>query len=236
MHIVSFKNVGAPSTPQDIKRLRRENMDYCRKMGQPVVFRHMFNRDDVEDETAKVCPACYDSAYDQTRNDCSVCFGFGFVSIEDSEDEDLYIDRSGNIVEGDQDSTGIRAPRWGGFGQPYLTWMVEPDVAVDVFRLNEQGVMIRTYDAQGQAPWFPKMGDNDLCINVRLAPDDYAIIETEDRFQLKRVQQVTIRGFGRRSGRHASGASGQPFLTSQTFEMSRSPDNQTLYDIPIEGN
>lgn len=226
---VSFKEVGPPNTPQDIKRLRRENMDSCRRLGQPVVFRHMYGREDVLAGIAKQCPACYSATYDQVRNDCPVCHGFGFVSVEDNP-ENLYIDTRGLIVTGDP-GTGIKAPRYGGFAVPILTWMMEPDVAVDVFRINEEGVMVQTFDAQGVAPWYPQLGDNDLCINVTLGTDGYTILDTNDRFQLKRVQQVTIRGFGRQA---RYGSSGQPFLVAQTFEMSKAPTNSALYDVPVD--
>ena len=228
---VSFKNVGAPNTPQEIKRLRRENMDLCRRMGQPVVFRHLFGLADVKAGVAKKCPACYDDAYDQTRADCAVCYGFGFVSVEDNPD-DLYIDTNGNVQATLSPSPGwVKAPRYGGFGVPYLTWIVEPDVAVDVFRISNSGVMVKQFDAQGIAPWFPTVGDNDLCVNVTLAKDGFSIDQTLDRFQLKRVQQITIRGFGV-LGRGQ--AAGQPFLVAQSFEMNKSPENQHLADVPVD--
>jgi hypothetical protein len=226
-----WKSVGPPNTPQEIKRLRRENMDLCRKMGQPVVVRHMYEREDVEAGIAKQCPACYDNAYDQVRNDCPVCYGFGFVSTEDNPFP-IWIDPAGLLVETETpDPEWVRAPRYGGFALPYLTWLVEPDVAVDVFRINEQGVMVKTYDATGVAPWFPDLSDNDLCVNVTLQPDGFTIIDTFDRYQLKLVQQVTIRGFGKRS-RYSS--DGNPFKVAQTFQMSHSPDNQSLYNVPVD--
>ena len=239
--VISFKNVGPPHTPQEIKRLRRENMDFCRKLGQPVIFRHMFEREDVIDGIARQCPACWDPAYDQPRNDCPVCFGFGFASIEDSDDPRAYIDQHGLLVTAPLDPNPphdpvpeedwIRAPLYGGFGQSILTWMVEPDVAVDVFRINEQGVLQQTYDAQGVAPWYPELGDNDLCMNVVLAPDGFTILETADRFQLKLVQQVTIRGFGKPGQPHSPA---QRFQVAQTFQMSKAPENSSLYDISVE--
>lgn len=231
MYIVTFKEVGAPNTPQEIKRLRRENMDLCRKMGQPVILRHMWNQDDVERGVAKKCPACWDDAYEQVRNDCPICFGFGFVSEEYSEDSNLWITEEGQLLNTLNPEVGwVRAPRYGGFGQSVLTWMVMPDVAVDVFRINEQGVMVQTYDAQGVAPWFPNLGDNDICISVTLAPNDYSIVKTDSRFQLKMVQQVSVRGFGKSGRPHGT----QGFKVAQTFQMSKAPTNTSLYDVPFD--
>lgn len=231
MYIVSTKEVGPPFTPQEIKRLRRQNMDVCRKMGQPVVVRHLWNQDDVIAGTARKCPACWDSTYEQVRNDCPVCYGFGFASVEDAVDPDDWINLDGQVVNTGAPGSGwVRAPRYGGFGESVLTWLMEPDVAVDVFRINEQGVMVRTYDAQGVAPWFPNLGDNDLCINVTLSPNDYSIVGTGDRFQLKLVQQVTIRGFGKMGRPQGS----QAYKVAQTFQMSKAPTNTSLYDVPVD--
>lgn len=228
MHTVSWKEFGPPNTPQEVVRRRKQNMEICRKLGQPVIFRHMWNADDVNAGLAKKCPACYDNAYDQARNDCPVCFGFGFVSVENDPSGQYFIDQYGQIILGDP-GTHVHAPRYGGFDKPWLTWIIEPDVAVDLFRINEQGVMIQTYDATGVAPWYPKLGDNDLCINVTLDPGGYNILDTHERFQLKMVQQVTLRGFGRRDA-----AISQPHLISQTFQMARTPENITTEQVPVD--
>jgi hypothetical protein len=232
LHILTVREVGPPNTPQEIKRLRRQNVELCLKVGQPVVYRHMWNEDDEEDGYAKRCPACYNTAYDQPRNDCPVCFGFTFVSVEDSLNANLWIDTTGRVVETTTPGPGwVRAPRFGGFDRPVLTWLVEPDVAVDVFRINQQGTMVRTYEATGVAPWYPLLSDNDLCVNVDLSPNDYSITGTGDRFQLKMVQPMTVRGFGKRG--RPPGSGGQAFRVGQTFQMARSPDNQALYDVPV---
>jgi len=229
MYIVSYKEVGPPFAPQEIKRLRRENMDMCRKHGQPVILRHAWNQEDVIDEYAQNCPACWDPAYSQVRNDCPVCYGFGFASLELTVNRDLWITEQGVITETTTPDEGwVRVPRYGGFGEPVLTWLMEPDVAVDVYRINQEGVMVRTYDAQGVAPWFPNLGDNDLCINAVLAPNDYSIVETRDRFQLKLVQQITMRGFGKMGRPQGSIA----YKVAQSFQMSKAPENSSLYDIP----
>lgn len=221
--ILSFKEVGAPNTPQEVKRFRRQNMDLCRWQGQSVILKHMWNQDDVTAGIAKKCPACYDDAYDQVRNDCGVCYSVGFVSVE-NDPTHRFINTLGVIVSINP-GTNVEAPRYGGFGPSFLTWVLEPDVAVDVFRINEQGVMIQTYDATSFAPWYPKLGDNDLLINVDLGPDGYTILSTHKRFQLKMVQQVTLRGWGKRG-------QGQQHLIGQTFQMSAIPSSNIFDLVP----
>jgi len=231
----TYKKVGPPNIPQEIKRLRRENMDLCRRMGQPVIVRHMYSIEDLNSGVAQKCPACYSDSYDHVRGDCPVCYGMGFASVELNEaDPLLWITTQGTVVQTSSPPAGaIQAPRYGGFGVPYLTWLVEPDVAVDVFRITDQGVMTQQYDSQGFAPWTPTVGDNDLCINVTLAKDGFTIEGELDRFQLKKVQQVTIRGFGRRT---KPGSLGQPLLVAQTFEMNKVPSNTILETVPVDAS
>jgi hypothetical protein len=244
VYILTVREVGPPVTPQEIKRLRRENMDLCRKMGQPVVYRHMWNEDDEEDGVAERCPACYDPAYDQSRDDCPVCFGFTFVSHEKAVNPNLYVTPDGLLADvapgWDPDVDPpvaapegyVRAPRYGGFAESVLTWLVEPDVAVDVFRVMDTGTMVRTYEAVGVAPWFPGLADNDLCVEVELAPNDYSIVDSGDRFQLKMVQPITVRGFGKRG--RPPGSRGKAFRVAQSFQMSRAPNNTNLYSVPLD--
>lgn len=228
MNQIAWTNVGDANTPQSIKRIRRQFMDACLRLGQSVVVRHVWNRDDVNSGLAKQCPACYNSAYDQTRGDCPVCFGVGFVSVANNT-SDLYINTQGKIVTGDP-GTGVLAPLWGGFDQPFLTRIIEPDVTEDIFRINEQGILVRTYDATGVAPWYPTLGDNDLCVNITVDPRTGALLTTEDRFQLKKVQQVTIRGFGNRA---RNVAEVQPYLVQQNYQMNKLPLDNVFYTVPV---
>ena len=205
-------------------------MDAARRVGQPVVVRHRWNEEDFNNGLAIRCPACYDPSYGNSRSDCPVCFGVTFVSAEFEPSGTLYINTQGEIQTGDP-GTHVRAPRYGGFAEPFLTWLIEPDVAVDVFRINEQGVFVRTYDAQGAAPWYPTLGDNDLCTNVDLEADGQTIRTPGDRFLLKMVQQITVRGFGKKS-RNLPPAN-QPYLCSQSFRMNKLPVNDPYWEVPL---
>lgn len=231
MNVVSFYNLGAVNTPREVKNLRRANLGSVRHLGAPVVWRHVYSLQDVVSGVAKQCPACFDTTYQQARSDCPVCYGQGFVSVEDNPDP-LWIDADGLIIESESQPSGtIRAPRYGGFGQPWITWVVQPDISVDVFRLNEQGALTQQYDATAYAPWYPTMGDNDLLVNVNLEGNNFDIASTEDRFQLKQVHQVTTRGLGNR-GRPAP--NGQPFLIMQSFEMNKIPVDNPLMNVPVD--
>jgi hypothetical protein len=221
---ISFRNVGAPNTPQEIKRFRRENMDMCRRHGEPVILMHQFNNEDVDKGIAKTCPYDYDDDYGQVRENCPICFGVGFVSMEDQPDR--WIDNDGTITDYDP-GTHVHAPVYGGYGPRYLTWMVEPDKPVDIFKISDQGVMVQTQQAEGYAPWFPDLHDNDLAVNVILNSNGFTIADDAERFQLKMVNPVTLRGFGRR-------AQYQAFKVAQSFEMARVPDDNILQQVPLD--
>lgn len=221
---LSFKNVGPPNTPQEIKRLRRQNMDQMRRTGEPVIHKHRYNSGDATAGLAKNCPACWDDIRGASRGDCMVCFNSRYVSLEN--DPAQWIDESGYLTD---IPTDLPAPLYGGYGPPFLTWMVEPDTSVDVFQVNNQGVLVNTQQAQGYAPWYPRMGDNDLIINVRLSTDDFTIQEIQERYELKKVNPQTVRGLGRI-------ANYQDYYIGQQFEMARILDTSgdARSQVPIE--
>lgn len=220
MRVINLKNVGPPSVPQEIKRLRREAGDALRRYGQPAVHRHLYSLDDLHSGVAKKCPACYDEVYNQTRNNCPVCFSVGFVSIEDHPT--LYISSDGYLTT---DETDKKAPLFGGFAEPVLTRVMQPDVAVDVFRVNQQGVLTRVEQSKSYAYWDPNVGDNDLLILVTVANDGYTINGIVDHYQTKQVNNNTIRGWGARAKNQ------NQFTVSQEFEMALVPPNNVLRQV-----
>lgn len=221
MKFLSLKSVGPPYTHQEIKRLRREVGDMLRRYGQPVAFFQAWNLDDFKEGTAKRCPACYDDAYGQSREDCLVCFGLTLVSAEDSTTH--WIDDSGYLTV---TPTDIPAPAFGGFREPVLTRVMEPDVGTDVMRWNEQGVLVRTKDATAIAYWTPLMGDNDMLVDVTLDVHHTKVVDQAQRYLLKMVSPQTIRGWGKR-------AHDQRYIVGQTFQMNTIPKENVLWQVPL---
>lgn len=235
MQKLSFKNVGGPKTPHDIQRMRKENIDLLRRMGQPVVWKHMFSLEDLDEGYTmtlsgartqeigvKKCPACYDSEYSQVRADCKVCFGVGLVSIDNHPSQ--WIDDSGYLTSA---VTATPAPRWGGYGPSVLTWVVQPDAVEDLFKITNEGVLVKIQNAQAYAPWTPDMNDNDLLINVDLSRTGFEIIRTNERYQLKMTAPQSIRGYGRY-------ARGREYQVAQQFEMTLVPKPNIVYDVPAD--
>jgi hypothetical protein len=225
--------LGEGWVPQDVRRRRRQNLETMRRLGTPVVVKHMYSDRDVKNGDARRSPSM-DSVYDQVRHDDPLSYGVGFVGIEDASDE-WYDTRTGEIIISASDpGTGyLRAPMYRGFGQGYLTWIIEPDVAEDMFKLTDAGVMVQTQTATAQAPWFPEINDNDLLINVIIGRDG-RITATEERYQAKMTNPVTMRGHQRRGRREGTEDGGNRFMIGQSFEMTLIPRTDILYDVPVD--
>lgn len=221
--ILSFTNLGVQRTPHEVKQWRRQNLDMLRKLGLPVMVKHRWDLNDLRAGTAKRCPACFNDTYDDSLPDCPVCFGVTLVSVEDDDITGLYIEAGFLAVSG-----SVRAPKYGGFGPGYITYMIQPDVPEDVIKFNPEGQLEKTTVAQGVAPWWPLLGDNDLCVNLELSRNMKTIIEESERFELKMTTPLTVRGFGVRStDRHDN-------RIGQTFQMDRLPVGHNFYNVPLD--
>lgn len=239
------KFVGEPGfgdkskVPQDVLRRRRQVYDAMRRFGSPVLVKHMWNAQDVIDGLAEASPN-FDSVYGQSRNHDPISHGIGYVSVEKSDDE-WYHTTTGEIVVAltnpDEDNYA-QAPKYRGFGPGYLTYIIFPDSSVDLFKVNELGTFIQIQTASAQASWFPEINDNDLIINVILDEHRGSIIETEERFQAKQTNQISIRGLDRRGRRESSGLTnvtrGNRFVINQQFELVLIPNNDELYSVETE--
>lgn len=238
MYRLEYHHTGGHKVPQDIRRFRTENMDLCRTMGQPIVWRHRFDMYDLEspyileyfgrDEDSIACtrcPACYDTVYEQPRTDCRVCNGVTIVSVEEATDK--WITEDGYLS--DTDTGGLDpAPRYRGFGPSVLTWIVEPSTSDDIFKISKSGVLTRYERAEGYAPWYPEMNDQDIIINVDLDRNSGSIIDApRERYYLSSVKPESIRGFGRMT-------TDRKFPVGQSFQMMQIERNHYLYQLEID--
>jgi len=223
---------GGPHTPQDIARRRHQVMEAMRRFGAPVLVKHMYNDQDVQKGIAAPSPN-FDTVYKQPRHNDPLSHGVGFVSVQTSDDE--WVAPDGKlVVSATLPGPGyVKAPRYRGYGPGYLTYIIEPDAAQDMFRLTETGALIKVQDAQAQAPWFPEMNDNDLLINVELDRNGN-IVETHERFQLKQTQPVSIRGMDRRGRREYTEDGGNRFVVYQGFEMTLVPSQDEIYNVETD--
>lgn len=231
--IWATRYVGNEKVPQDVKRRRRSVYDAMRRLGTPVLAKHRYNFDDVSHGGVKTASS-WDDVYATQRNEDPIGHGVGLVSVETSNDE--WISPEGEIIKSSTSpGTGYeRAPRYRGYGPGYLIYVIEPDAEQDFFKLTESGAMYQTQTATAQAPWFPTFADNDLLINVTINSRG-DILDASERFELKNVQPVSIRGLDRRGAREDTNPYGpNRWMINQTFEMSKVPDNNVLYQVETD--
>lgn len=227
------KYVGESNVPQDIKRHRRQTYDIMRHMGTPVLIKHMFNAQDVTDGIAQPTEN-FSSIYGQTRNRDPLSHGVGYASVELSDNE--WVGPQGNFVVSDTSPGAgyVKAPKYRGYGPGYLIYMIEPDAAQDVFRLDPTGALIKVQSAQAQAPWFPEINDNDLIINVTIDRSGN-ILQVNERYQAKQTNPVSMRGYGDRRGRREyTEDGGNRYVVNQTFEMTLLPRSNTLQSVETD--
>jgi hypothetical protein len=228
----AVKYVGEDNVPHDIRWRRRQVYDMMRHMGTPVLVKHMYNADDVQRGIA-VRSDNYDPTYGSTRHNDPLSHGVGFNSVELSDDE--WVMPDGTLVRSDTQPTGgKRAAKYRGFGPGWLIYMIQPDTAQDLFKVTESGVFIKVQNATAQAPWYPEINDNDLIINCELGRNG-AILTTNERFQAKMTNPISIRGTGDRYGRKEyTEDGGNRYMINQQFEMSLIPEFDELYKVEVD--
>lgn len=224
---------GEVGLPQDIKRRRRNVYDAMRRFGTPVIVKHMFNADDVQSGLAQTS-SNFNNIYGQSRRDDPLSYGVGYCSVELSTSEWLSPDGRTIVVSATSPGSGYTpAPRYRGFDKGYITWVIMPDVKEDIFKPDKAGALIKIQNAQAQAPWSPKMADNDLLVTVEL-DDTGAIARTVDRYQLKMTNPVTMRGRDKRGRTEQKDIGGNRFVINQIFELARVPTNDILFKVETD--
>lgn len=231
--LYASRYVGEPNIPGEVKRRRRSVYDLMRRMGTPILWKHRYNDEDVQNGIATKSPA-FDDVYGHSPSYDAISHGVGYCSVELSEDE-WFNTTTGEIVRawGSPGVGYLQAPRYRGYGPGHLVYIIEPDTALDFWRLSPTGALIRVQSATAVAPWFPEMNDNDLLINVELDAVGN-IIDTAERYELKMVNPVSLRGRDRR-GRRESGVEGNRFLVNQSFEMAMIPKvGSQIYEVEVD--
>ncbi len=220
------------NVPREVKRRRYYSLETMRRMGTPVILKHMYNIADVEEGIAERSP-WMDDIYGQTRAEDPLSYGVGFVSVERSDNE--WISPQGKIVVSNiHPGVGFTpAPKYRGYGQGYLTYVIMPDVAEDLFRLDPAGTFVRIQSATAQMAWYPPANDNDILTLVEI-DRNARIVKTHERYQLKRTTPVSIRGRDRRGRRNEPVDFGNQYIINQTFEMALVPPNNIIYQVPMD--
>lgn len=234
-----IKNVihylGEDYIPQDARRRRMQVQQAMIRMGTPVIVKHMYNIEDVEDGIAKKSPT-WDDIYAQERHDDPFSHGVGFVSVENSDNEWINPINGQIVVSNSSPGAGyVIAPKYRGYGPGYLTFAILPDVAEDMFKLDESGALIRVQNARAKIGWYPEVNDNDLLILATLDGREQ-VVDTHERYRLKQTTQITHRGLNRRGVRFPGEAMdyGNQVTINQSFELALIPPNDVIYHVEID--
>src|SRR5665213_2155009 len=223
--------VGDPDVPVSIKRFRTSTGQTMQRMGTPVLLKRMYTIEDVEDGVA-IEAANFDTVYgSSTYSTDYISYGVGFASV-DTQDGEWIDTATGNLVINAAVPGGgyVPAPKYRGYGPGFLTYAILPDRPEDAWKLTPQGALIRQQQAMAQLPWWPQMGDNDLLITCRLNPNG-AIAQTYERYQLKMVTPITMRGADRHGNREFDvNAGGNRYWINQQAELVKLPTNDIKYN------
>lgn len=228
-----IRYTGEPNVPPNIRRQRHSNLDTMRRFGSPVIIKHMYNDQDVQAGIAEKSPN-FSSVYGQPRHNDPLSHGVGFVSVEKSKDEWIKPDGSGIVVAKTSPGAGyVPAPKYRGYGPGYLTYVIMPDVAEDVFKLSEVGALIKVQNAQVQMGWYPEVNDNDLLVICRIDNAE-RVVETYERYLLKMTNPLSMRGLDRKGRREYTEDFGNRHVTDQSFEMTLLPSNEELQNVEVD--
>lgn len=228
--------VGEPNIPGSVKRRRRWVFDALRRVGTPVLVKHRYNDQDVVNGDATRSPA-FDDIYGHTYSYDAISHGVGYCSIETSPTEWFHtVDGTVITSEVNPGSNYLPAPKYRGYGPGFIIFIIEPDAALDFFRLTPTGALIKTQSAQAVAPWYPNLNDNDLLINIELDPAGN-IVATQERYELKMANPTSVRGSekrGRREGPDLADG-GNRYVLQQAFEMALIPEiNHPIYNVEVD--
>lgn len=226
---------GDPQTPPSLQKLRRNTLRTMQRFGTPVLLKRMYTAEDADNGVAVVSPT-RDSVYGQsTHVTDDLSYGVGYVSAE-TQDGEWYDPATGELyISDDQpDETFLPAPRYRGYGPGFLTYAILPDRPEDTWKLTPQGALTRQQQAMVQLPWWPQVGDNDLLITCQLEPNGL-IAETFERYQLKMVTPITMRGSDRLGEREfVVNAGGNRYWIGQQAEMTKIPTHDIVYQLETD--
>lgn len=115
----------------------------------------------------------------------------------------------------------------GGFSDGQIVMAVIADAPVDQLKVDSRGYILFERHPQLTAPWYPTMGDGDLLIEAEFDWGNWEVLSTQDRFELKEVRPITLRGTSIYPNR---------FWIQQTSQLDRIMNGHVFYNVPIVFN
>jgi hypothetical protein len=113
----------------------------------------------------------------------------------------------------------------GGFADGVVTFITLVDAAIDKVKIDREGALYLEQAPQIIAPYKPTIGTGDLIITGLFSPNNWDIIEEEDRYLIGDVTPTTLRGHPQFPKR---------FITQQVAQATLLPRTHELYQVPVE--
>lgn len=197
-------------TPFELYTARRDVWDYHAHFGMPAVIKRVYNSDHIAFGQG---PHGEEVERDETWDDA---IGQGFFSETAAK-------------------TGENRT---GYSDGWLTYVTLDDTTVEAAKYGERGAH-KQIITQGELPWLPSVWDEDLLILVQIqrVGNTIEIIGSDDRFIIRGVSPVTMRGHFERSiqEREANWIQDKDRFIAQRFQAVRMPRYNNVYDVPILG-
>jgi hypothetical protein len=105
---LASRNLGGPKTPQEVKQLRQQSFEMEQQLGFPVIHKHRWNLQDLNEGLVQRCPL-HDDLYAGDATFDNVCFGTGFVggygdptivyvTLQDTSTDTIRISSTGALI------------------------------------------------------------------------------------------------------------------------------------------
>lgn len=114
----------------------------------------------------------------------------------------------------------------GGWDDGAITFLTISDATQDTLRVGREGIIYLDQHPGFTAPWVPLIGDGDLLIKADLDSDNWDIIQEHERYELREVTPVTMRGFQK-------GSQPREYRVNQQGQLDRLPIGHPWYDVPV---
>lgn len=112
----------------------------------------------------------------------------------------------------------------GGWADGVITYISIADTQQDTIQIGPQGQLLLETHPAFTAPWVPTMGDDDLIILADFDAVSWEITEEHERYILREVTPVSMRGFETNRG---------GYKVHQQGNMDKLPYGDPYYDVPI---
>jgi hypothetical protein len=121
----------------------------------------------------------------------------------------------------------------GGFADGVVIFVTVQDTQETQIKIGPTGILTMDMHPAMTAPWMPAMGDGDMIITADFDPSNWDIVSEYERYLLKDVTPVTMRGPG--WGRQQGGFLNRQTISQQS-QLDKLPSDHPLYGVPIVFN